>query len=199
VRPLEKIKYKELENKACMFRKIKSLIIGAGLVADYVYDNIHRVITGIPRLKRSQITADLFLGSQYNLVGLQKLKAIGITAIVNMRVHDTYEEAVYEGIKYLHLPTVDNTPPPLEVLIKGAEFIDNEIKNKGKVYVHCRQGLGRGPTMAMAYLEKLGMTYEDAYAMIRKVRVFINPRPGQIKRLKELQKYYERLANTGAQ
>jgi protein-tyrosine phosphatase len=173
-----------------MFKKIKSTIIGTGLVLDYIYDNIHRIITGLPRLSRSQITEHLFLGSQYNLVGLKKLKDLGITAIVNMRVHDTYHEAIYEGIKYLHLPTVDNTPPPLEVLMKGADFIDEEIKNKGIVYVHCRQGLGRGPTMAMAYLIKLGMTYDDAYAMIRKVRVFINPRPGQIEKLRELEVYY---------
>ncbi len=173
-----------------MFRKIKSILLGIGLFFDYVVDNIHRVIWGIPRLKRSQITANLFLGSQYNLVGLKKLKAMGVTAIVNMRMHSSYSEAVYEGIKYLHLPTVDNTPPPLDVLIKGADFIDAEIKNKGIVYVHCRQGLGRGPTMALSYLIKIGMTYEDAYAMIRKVRVFINPRPGQIERLKELEAYY---------
>ena len=174
-----------------MFRKIKSTFIGTGLFFDYVYDNIHRVLTGLPRLKRSQITADLFLGSQYNLVGIRKLKALGVTAIVNMRIHSTYSEAQYEGIKYLHLPTVDNTPPPLDVLIKGADFIDAEIKNNGIVYVHCRQGLGRGPTMAMAYLIKTGLTYEDAYAMIRRVRIFINPRPGQIERLKELEGYYK--------
>ncbi|MDF2430532.1 MAG: hypothetical protein JWP44_163 [Mucilaginibacter sp.] len=173
-----------------MFEKVKSVIVGTGLFFDYVYDNIHRVITGMPQLKRCQITAHLFLGSQYNLVGLEKLKALGVTAIVNMRMHDTYEEAVYEGIKYLHLPTVDNTPPPMDILMKGADFVDEEIKNKGIVYVHCRQGLGRGPTMAMAYLIKIGMTYEDAYKMVRKVRVFINPRPGQIKRLKELEAYY---------
>ncbi|MDB5141025.1 MAG: protein phosphatase [Mucilaginibacter sp.] len=173
-----------------MFEKVKSTIVGTGLVFDYLYDNIYRVITGMPRLKRCQITANLFLGSQYNLVGLKKLKALGVTAIVNMRMHNAYEEAVYEGIKYLHLPTVDNTPPPIEILMKGADFIDEEIKNKGIVYVHCRQGLGRGPTMAMAYLIKIGMTYEDAYKMIRKVRVFINPRPGQIKKLKELEAYY---------
>jgi protein-tyrosine phosphatase len=173
-----------------MFSKIKSKFIGIGLVLDYMYDNAYRIITGLPRLTRSQITAHLFLGSQYNLLGLEKLKALGITAIVNMRMHDTYGEAVHEGIKYLHLPTVDNTPPPLEVLIKGADFIDKEIKNGGIVYVHCRQGLGRGPTMAMAYLIKTGLTYADAYAMIRKVRVFINPRPGQIGRLKELEPFY---------
>jgi len=175
-----------------MFKKIKSTIIGAGLVLDYMYDNAHRIITGLPRLNRSQITAHLFLGSQYNLVGLKKLKALGITAIVNMRMHNDYDDAVHEGIKYLHLPTIDNTPPPLDVLIKGADFIDNEIKKGGIVYVHCRQGLGRGPTMAMAYLEKTGLTFKDAYAMIKKVRKFINPRPGQIEKLKELESYYSK-------
>lgn len=176
-----------------MFKRVKSTIIGTGLVLDYIYDNIHRVITGLPRLSRSQISAHLFLGSQYNLVGLQKLKALGVTAIVNMRMHNTYSEAVYEGIKYLHLPTVDNTPPPIDVLTKGADFIDEEIKSGGIVYVHCRQGLGRGPTMAIAYLIKKGMTYEGAYNTIRRVRIFINPRPGQIKRLKELEAYYANL------
>jgi protein-tyrosine phosphatase len=173
-----------------MLKKIKYLVSGAGLVLDYIYDNIHRIITGLPRLSRSQLTAHLFLGSQYNLVGLKKLKALGVTAIVNMRMHNTYNEAVHEGIKYMHLPTVDNTPPPLDVLIKGADFIDEEIRNGGIVYVHCRQGLGRGPTMAMAYLIKLSMTYKEAYDMVRKVRIFINPRPGQVKRLKELVVYY---------
>ncbi|ASU35400.1 dual specificity protein phosphatase family protein [Mucilaginibacter xinganensis] len=176
-----------------MFKKLKSILIGTGLVLDYIYDNIHRVIVGVPRLKRSQITAHLFLGSQYNLVGLEKLKALGVTAIVNMRVHNDYSDAQHAGIKYLHLPTTDNTPPPLEVLLKGADFIDREIKNKGIVYVHCRQGLGRGPTMAIAYLIKTGLTYQDAYLMIKRVRKFINPRPGQVAKLKELEAYYNNL------
>jgi protein-tyrosine phosphatase len=61
--------------------------------------------------------------------------------------------------------------------------------------VHCRQGLGRGPTMAMAYLIKTGLTFEEAYATIKKVRVFINPRPGQVARLKELDAYYRGILN----
>src|ERR1700712_1644800 len=122
-----------------MFKKLKSILTGAGLVLDYMYDNAHRVITGLPRLSRSQITAHLFLGSQYNLLGLRKLKALGVTAIVNMRTHNDYSNAQHEGIKYLHLPTVDNTPPPLEILLKGADFIDDEIKRGGIAYVHCRQ------------------------------------------------------------
>lgn len=173
-----------------MLTKIKSLVTFGRLFLQYNYDNLYRVIFGMPRLKRCQITANLFLGSQYNLVGLRKLKALGITTIINMRMHSVYTEAQYEGFHYLHLPTPDNTPPAMEALIKGAEFADAEVKNGGKVYIHCRQGLGRGPTMAIAYLVKTGLTVDDAITLIKKVRSFINPRPGQIQRLRQLETYY---------
>ncbi len=173
-------------------KKIHSLFLILVIQVHKVIDILHRRIKGAPYLKRSQITANLFLGGQYNLVGLKKLRDIGITAIVNMRERSIYTEAQYQGFRYLHLPTVDNTPPTLEDLIRGAEFVDNEIKNNGKVYIHCRQGLGRGPSMAIAYLLKLGTTYDDAFALVKKVRPFINPRPLQIARLKELEQVYKK-------
>lgn len=175
-----------------MLFKIKSIWIVIVIFFQKMIDILHRYIFGLPNIKKSQITAHLYLGSQYNLVGLKKLKALGITAIVNMREHAVYPKAKYVGIKYLHLPTVDNTPPPLDILLKGAEFMDTEIKNGGTVYVHCRQGLGRGPTMAMAYLIKTGATYEDAFKIIKRVRTFIEPRPSQVERLKELELFYHR-------
>ncbi|PWK79599.1 dual specificity MAP kinase phosphatase [Mucilaginibacter oryzae] len=174
-----------------MISKVKSLITLIVIFFQKIYDNFYRIFAGMPTLKRSQITANLFLGSQYNLLGLRKMKALGITAIINMRMHSVYSEAQYEGFHYLHLPTVDNTPPPLDVLIKGADFTDAEIKAGGKVYIHCRQGLGRGPTMTIAYLLKTGLTFQDAFSLVKKVRTFINPRPGQIERLKQLEQYYE--------
>ena len=109
-----------------------------------------------------------------------------------MRENPIFAESQYQGFKYLHLPTVDNTPPPLDVLIRGADFMNTEIKAGGKVYVHCRQGLGRGPTMAIAYLLSTGLTFEDAFALVKKVRTFINPRVTQIARLKELEQHYGR-------
>ncbi|KAI9437354.1 protein-tyrosine phosphatase-like protein [Russula earlei] len=173
-----------------MFTKIRSLFTIVVIFLQKIWDNIYRFFAGIPTLKRSQITANIFLGSQYTLLGLQKLKALGITAIVNMRLHPVYAESKYEGFHYLHLPTVDNTPPSIDTLLKGIDFVALEIKSGGKVYIHCRQGLGRGPTMTIAYLISTGLTYEDAFALVKKVRTFINPRPGQIQRLKELQQYY---------
>ena len=173
-----------------MKSRIKSLLLVILIFFQVLWDNLHRYIYGIPSLRKCQITADLFLGSQYTKLGLKKLRELGVTAIVNMRMHNVYVKARYEGIKYLHLPTVDNTAPTLKDLITGAAFIENEIRNKGKVYVHCRQGLGRGPTMALAYLIKTGLTYDDAFSLVKRVRNFISPRPSQISRLRELEELY---------
>lgn len=175
-----------------MLAKIKSIAVLVHIFSQKIYDNVYSLIAGMPTLKRSQITANLFLGSQYNLLGLRKLKALGVTAIINMRMHSVYSEAQYDGFRYLHLPTEDNTPPAMEALIKGAEFAEQAIADGGKVYIHCRQGLGRGPTMTIAYLLKTGLTFDDAFALVKNVRAFINPRPAQIARLKELEQYYQK-------
>ena len=174
-----------------MFRHLKSHWIVLVIFLQKLFDIAYRLLVGVPRLKRSQITKDLFLGGQYNPRGLQRLRGIGVTAIVNLRETSVYEAARYQGLAYLHLPTVDNTPPRLEDLIKGADFVDGQIKNKGKVYIHCRQGLGRGPSMAIAYLLRKGTTFEDAFALVKSVRPFINPRPAQLARLRELEQYYQ--------
>ena len=172
-----------------MRSKLRSLWVIFRIFIMKIVDNLHRVIFGLPRLKRSQITANLFLGSQYNKIGLKKLRKLGVTAIVNMRIHSVYKKAQYMGFHYLQIPTIDNTPPPIEDLLKGATFIQNEINHGGKAYVHCRQGLGRGPTMALAYLIKIGTTLSDALTLVKSVRPFANPRPGQIQRLKEFEVY----------
>ncbi len=173
-----------------MIAQVKSLWVVITIFIDKLYDVIHRFMYGIPNLRKSQITANLYLGSQYNLIGLNKLKALGVTAIINMRTHSVYTEAHHEGIKYIHLPTIDNTPPTMADLITGATFAEGEIKAGGIVYIHCRQGIGRGPTMAIAYLIKIGTTLEDALKLVKKVRPFINPRPEQLARLKEFEAHY---------
>lgn len=168
-------------------KRIKSLWLTLVIFLQKMYDIAYRWVKGNPALKRSQVTAHLFLGGQYNLRGLHRLKQMGITAIINMRIHSVFTEAQYAGIRYLHLPTEDNTAPALDDLIKGADFACTEITNGGKVYIHCRQGLGRGPSMAIAYLLKMGATYDDAFRTVQKVRPFIHPRPAQVARLKEME------------
>jgi protein-tyrosine phosphatase len=139
----------------------------------YLRDIVTGLSTGAPRLSTCQVYPHLYVGGQHWWHGWETMKKWGITAVVNMRMH--HPTAPPKPIKVLRLPTLDHTPPKLEDLKKGADFIREEIEKGGRVYVHCREGRGRGPTMAAAYLVSTGMVPDEAWETIRKARPFINP------------------------
>jgi len=62
------------------------------------------------------------------------MQAMGITVVVNLR--EARHAAAADGLapeRYLHLPTTDNTPPSLEALSAGVDFIAAEIARGGVV------------------------------------------------------------------
>lgn len=150
-------------------------------------DHSWRYLTGLPLARRSVITPDIFLGGQYGLRSITSLRKLGVTGIVNMRQRSIHKDLEKLDIKILNLPTRDKTAPTIEQLKKGVKFIENQIKSGGKVYIHCMFGEERGPTMAIAYLIWMGLTFEDAFKLVKQVRTFINPVPVQILRLKEFE------------
>jgi predicted protein tyrosine phosphatase len=146
-------------------------------------------ITGVPLLQFCQVTPQLYVGSQFNANGKQKLEKTGITAVINMRIE--WDDAVHNLAfsHYLHLPTVDDTAPTVENVKAGIQFIRNNIDAGGKVYIHCGGGIGRAPTMAAAYLIAEGNTLDQALAAIRKVRPFIFITPPQMELLRQFSKH----------
>jgi predicted protein tyrosine phosphatase len=149
-------------------------------------DQIHRIVTGAPTRRFSEITPQIHLGGQYHSYGWPVLVKRGITAVVNMRSEFSDRRSNIVPEDYLHLPTVDNTPPTLEQLYQGIAFMKQEIEQGGKVYVHCWEGIGRGPTMVAAYLISTGVTPEDAWKQIRKIRPFIRPTDAQVAQIERL-------------
>jgi hypothetical protein len=160
-------------------------------------DQGYRKITGAPYWKYSEVTSQLYVGGQQYPKGYQEMLDRGITGIVNMRedYHSDVEKGV-EGPNHLHLITRDNTPPKLEDLHRGAEFIRDEINNGGKVYVHCGVGVGRAPTMAAAYLVTTGLSAEEALSAIRKVRPFIHLTDTQTAILHEFVQHWQNNKST---
>lgn len=158
-------------------------------------DRFARFFTGRSAARFSRVEPQIILGGQPARWALSRLVANGVTGVVNMRGEYDYLGAVGSlKLNYLHLPTVDNTPPSLEDLRKGVEFIQQNIANGGSVYIHCWAGLGRGPTMAAAYLVSTGMSPEAAWSKIRKVRPFVQPLPEQIKQLEQFAQQYSTTA-----
>jgi protein-tyrosine phosphatase len=165
-----------------------SFLLYIKIQIERLIDHTWRFFTGLPMNRRMLITPNLFLGGQYHIRRLSTLKELGVTGIVNMRT--TPVRKTDPDIRILQLPTPDQHAPTLSDLKKGIAFIKEEVNNGGKVYIHCRAGEGRGPTMVIAYLISTGMTLDDAIKLIKKIRTFINPSRPQIERLKEVEKLY---------
>lgn len=168
--------------------KIRSLFLVLTIHFQRIVDHIWRRIVGLPQLKRSEITHELFLGGQYGMRAVSTMKKLGITGIINMRTSGLHDKELKDTFRIQNLPTPDLQAPSIKDLMKGVIFINKELERKGKVYIHCRHGEGRGPTMAIAYLMNNGMKYEDALTSVKTVRTFIKLTSVQIKRLKEFEK-----------
>jgi protein-tyrosine phosphatase len=173
-----------------MMQKVLSTLQSIKIDINRFTDHMWRRCVGLPRMRNSQITSQIFLGGQYHTSSLPKLQQLGITGIVNMRLKRIHDNSLIPWASYLHLPTPDHHAPTLAQLEKGVDFITTQLKKGGKVYIHCAHGEGRGPTMVVAYLMSTGLTYDDALKQVQKVRAFARPTPQQFSRLKELEKIY---------
>jgi protein-tyrosine phosphatase len=156
---------------------------GLRVTAWWAADHAVRIITGANIRRFSEITPHVHVGGQYRRRGWPRLKARGITAVINLRVEFDDKDAGIVPPRYLHLPTPDDHAPTLEQLQAGVDFITEEIAQGGSVYIHCGSGIGRAATMAAAYLISTGLTVDGAWAMIRAVRPFIKPTPPQLEQI----------------
>lgn len=173
-------------------RIVKFIETGPHAMRLRLEDDVHRHTKGVSRRKLSEITPQMHVGGQHNGKGYDRLLHRGITAIVNMREKKFSDEGKgIGGERHLHLPTADHTPPSLEALKRGVAFISREIEqHKGRVYIHCRAGCGRAPSMAAAYLISTGMTRKEALRFIKKSRPFIDLNKFQLLVLDQFEAYW---------
>lgn len=144
-------------------------------------DHIIRNFSGRAGSRFSHVGPGLYLGGQLGPAGFKELLDWGVTGIVSMRRSKPL--AVPKGLQLLHLPTTDWEPPSLDALHQGVQFIEEHINKGGAVYVHCRLGEGRGPSMAAAYLISRGMRTVDAISHLQRYRPFARPNSRQIRQL----------------
>ncbi len=159
---------------------------GPTIVIAGLWDFGVRALTGAPMIRYSQVTPQIIVAGQYQKRGWTVLQTRGVTASVNMRLEFDDVAAGIAPSHHLRLEVEDNTPPTLDQLQRGVEFIKDEIEQGGKVYIHCAAGIGRAPTMAAAYLVSTGLSPNQAWKQIKRVRPFIRPTPGQEEQINEL-------------
>lgn len=98
----------------------------------------------------------------------EKLLSIGITADISLEAERI--DTPFGVNSYLWLPTKDHEAPLQSQLATGVNHIKALLSLGEKIYVHCKNGHGRSPTLIAAYYISTGMTPEDAIAFVQSKR-----------------------------
>ncbi len=139
-------------------------------------------------LEYNKIDDHIFLGNNMCCQAHFEKELIkkGVTADISLE----YERLDSpEGAKYfLWLPVKDYASPTITALKAGTAFMHAIISDKGKVYVHCRNGHGRSPALVIAYYMTLGYSFDEAYELVKKKRPVIHLQPSQTRILRKFEK-----------
>jgi len=124
----------------------------------------------VPILEYNYITDGIYVGTNQCCQAHfdEKLKSEGIEADISLE-----EERVDTpfGVEfYTWIPVRNHAAPTQEQLRFGVSVLDELVAMQKKVYVHCRNGHGRAPTMVAAYLIKKGKGVEEAIRFIKTKR-----------------------------
>ncbi len=111
-------------------------------------------------------------GSQATLESdLRELKAKNIGGLVSLTPTPPDIETICDkGIKHLHLPVMDFTPPTLQQIESFVRFAQEIIDSGHAVGVHCAAGYGRTGTMLACYLVAIGESADEAIESVRCIR-----------------------------
>jgi protein-tyrosine phosphatase len=111
----------------------------------------------------------------YEDVDLRHLQAHDITAVLDLTVEASY--SLPPSILRLKVPLEDGTPLKHEHLRLAINWLRMAARER-RVLVHCIAGISRSPSIVMCYLhEERGMSFDDAYALIKAKRDQAQPHP----------------------
>jgi len=103
-----------------------------------------------------------------------------------------------EDVSFEQIVSDDFIPPTFDKLHRGADIIHQTVSETGaggdggRIYVHCKSGIGRSASLVIAYLVKhKGMTVVDAHKLVKGVRPqIIGRRSRQYANLLDFEKDY---------
>jgi protein tyrosine phosphatase (PTP) superfamily phosphohydrolase (DUF442 family) len=133
------------------------MLLGASLWARGASPPAFLSLPGVPNLVR--VDDRLWRGAEPNDAGYRELAAGGVTTVVDLAAADgpDRDDALLAelGVLEVELPVTDGGIPSRGQV---ARFLEVVRSTPGRVFVHCRAGVGRTGTMAAAYLVAMGRT-----------------------------------------
>ena len=137
----------------------------------------------------SLVAPNLYVGDESAAASLARLRAHGVTHVLNCTDQPNALEDEPEAPTFMRLGLLDSSadlPRMATVLPVGVEFIQAAISGGGTVLVHCHRGISRSVTLAMAYLIWAEQRpAEQVFETIRSTRKVVDPNLGFWMALKE--------------
>ncbi|XP_060946377.1 dual specificity protein phosphatase 3b [Limanda limanda] len=142
----------------------------------------HRGLFIRPSTDWDQVHPGICVGNESVAWNKKRLKRLGATHILNaaegnsfMHVNTNAEFYAGTGFVYHGIPASDFDHFDISVYFQeAADFIGKALaynNGKGKVYVHCREGYSRSPTLVIAFLMlRHNMDVHSAVATVRRSR-----------------------------
>jgi len=156
-----------------------------------------------PVLPSTIAPGSLFLGSMSATMDRELLASKRITHIVQVVDVPWLPVSEKDGFRCLKIDLLDKPSADLQPHLEGAcQYITHALISGGNVLVHCQQvcslqrecchdsetclqGVSRSPAIVIAYLiHNLGMSYDQAHALVKWCRPCINPNPGFVAALR---------------
>jgi hypothetical protein len=124
----------------------------------------------IKELEYNYITDGIYIGTNQCCQTHfdDKLKKEGITAVISLE--EDRLDAPFGVDFYMWMPVQDHTAPKRDQLQLGVLALLKLVAMGKKVYVHCKNGHGRAPTIVAAYLIKKGKSPAEAENFIKSKR-----------------------------
>ena len=120
-----------------------------------------------------KINESLFRGAQPAAAGLEQLKHLGVTTVVNLRswehaVNSEREKAQALGLHFINIPVSGWAPPSDEQVAQFLSLFHNAPRKK--IFVHCKFGDDRTGVMVAVY--RIAENHWTAEQAIQEMRFF---------------------------
>jgi protein-tyrosine phosphatase len=133
----------------------------------------------------------LLIGPELLIDQYEDLRARGVTHVLDLRIEGADDHAALGllGLQSYRVPVPDRGAPTHAQLESIIAWLDDAADPNAEqaVYVHCRAGLGRTPTIAIALLMQHDLSLAEAHRIVLSARPESAPTTAQLAWLEEVE------------
>ena len=145
-------------------------------------------VLGIPTRKACEVSNFLWVGAKPKMVGRAYLMYVQRRSILSLVERDP-RESEQKSWDHTYVPLPEYVAIDPSTLVGLAQTIEN-IRAEGKrLFVHCREGVGRAPTVAVAYFMCMGVPKSEAMTLVKQGRGVTALSPLQKNSIDQLETY----------